>query len=170
MVERVARDVRWMFSPTIDVRDLAQAGAIGLCKAAASFEPARAGAAGFDSYAWFRVRGAIIDSQKRRAYREEQNDSLERRVSRDDGLTTWLDVLPDTKPLPDVDAERNQIHAMLWAAIDALPEIERRVLRAQLDGQSLAMTAREVGRSVTWTRAKLAEARELVSAAVRQCA
>lgn len=166
MVERVARDIRWMFAPSIDLRDLTQAGTVGLVKAANAFEPARASKAGFDSYAWFRVRGAIIDSQKRRAYREEQNDSLDRRVG-DDDARTLIDVTADTAPLADEMAQREQIHQMLQDAIADLPRMERRVLRGQLAGQTLALTASQVGRSVTWTRAMLAQARSMVGVAMR---
>lgn len=172
MVERVARDVRWMFAPSIDLRDLTQAGTVGLVKAANAFEPALASKAGFDSYAWFRVRGAIIDSQKRRAYREEQNDSLDR-VMTDSGAAhgerakTLLDVMADPSPIADEVVEREQIHAMLQDAIADLPRMERRVLRGQLAGQTLALTASQVGRSVTWTRAMLAQARTMVGVAMR---
>ena len=172
-VEKIARDVRWMFSPTIDISDLTQAGAIGLCKAAAAYEPARAGTAGFDSYAWFRVRGAIIDSQKRRAYREEQNDSLDRWVAGRRGgggaepPTTLLDTIPDPAPLTDEELQREEIRRALRAAIGELPDVERAILQAQMDGRSLTATAQELGRSVNWTRQRLAAARETVGAAVR---
>lgn len=169
MVERCARDVRWMFAAHLELQDLTQAGTVGLVKAANAFQPALASKAGFDAYAWFRVRGAIIDSQKRRVYREEQNESLDKTISRPGDATarTLLDVLPDARPLPDAEAERNARHQLLAEAIASLPEMERRVLKGQLDGQSLAVTAEQVGKSITWTRAKLAEAREAVGAYMR---
>jgi RNA polymerase sigma factor (sigma-70 family) len=166
LVEKIARDVRWMFSPALDLRDLTQAGNVGLVKAANAYHPALAGTAGFDSYAWFRVRGAIIDSQKRRTYREEANVSLQAIAAGNDG---WLPPSLDTdcRPLPDAQAEQREIRRMLSEAIGQLPEMEQRVLRGQLAGQSLAVTARQVGKSVTWTRAKLAEAREAVGVFMR---
>ena len=166
MVVRVAREVRWMFSPTIDIRDLAAAGNVGLVKAANAYRPSRASKDGFEPYAYFRVRGAIIDSQKRRAYREERNVSLQAIAQAHDG---WLPPALDTDPAESAyhRAERAQIHRVLQNAIQSLPDCERRVLRGQLAGQPLAQTARDVGRSVTWTRAKLAAARTMVAIAVR---
>jgi RNA polymerase sigma factor (sigma-70 family) len=160
MVERLARDVRWMFAPHLELSDLTQAGALGLVRAANAFEPAKASKAGFESYAYFRVRGAIIDSQKRRAYREEANVSLQALRSEDGWLPPALDT--DRAPLPDDVVEREQIRGMLAAALDDLPEIERRVLRAQLAGEPVRAVARSVGMSPTWTRARLAEARAKV--------
>lgn len=160
MVERVARDVRWMFAPHLELCDLTQAGNLGLVKAAAAFEPAKAGKAGFESYAYWRVRGAIVDSQKRRVYREEAHVSLQSLVREDGWLPPSLDT--DRSPLPDARAESDQISRLLFEALDELPEIEQRVLRAQLDGQPVRAVARTVGMSPTWTRGKLAEARALV--------
>jgi RNA polymerase sigma factor (sigma-70 family) len=169
MVLRVAKDVRWMFAPHLDLRDLTQAGMIGLMKAANAFNPARASAAGFEPYAYFRVRGAIIDSQKRRVYREEQHDSLDRPIGRgnDPDRATRGDALPCRKPLGDELAEREEIHRLLHQAIMWLPDDQRDVINGHLAGQRLAVTAKQVGRSLTWTRAKLAEAREAVTVAMR---
>lgn len=166
MVERIARDVRWMFAAHLDLQDLTQAGALGLVKAANAFQPALASSAGFESYAYFRVRGAIIDSQKRRAYREESNVSLHAIAERNDG---WLPPSLDTDTAPGAYAiaERNEIHRLLASAIAGLPALERTALRGQMAGQPLATTAKQMGRSITWTRAKLAEARTMVGAAVR---
>ena len=166
MVERVARDVRWMFAAHLDLRDLTQAGTIGLMKAANAFQPARASKNGFEAYAYFRVRGAIVDSQKRRTYREECNVSLQGIADLHDG---WLPPSLDTDSTPGAyeQAERNEIHRLLADAITALPDVERRVLRGQLAGQPLAVTAKAVGRSITWTRQKLAEARTMVGISVR---
>jgi RNA polymerase sigma factor (sigma-70 family) len=165
MVERISRNVKWMFAPHIDLRDLTQAGSVGLVAAAKSYHPARA-KLGFEPYAWFRVRGSIIDSQKRRVYREESNVSLQGIAEAHAG---WLPPALDTDRgmKPDELAEREQIHRMLAAAIAGLPELERQALRGQLAGQSLAVTAKQMGRSLTWTRGMLAQAREAVGMAVR---
>jgi RNA polymerase sigma factor (sigma-70 family) len=165
MVDRIARDVRWMFAPHLELSDLTQAGNLGLVRAANAFEPAKAGSAGFESYAYFRVRGAIIDAHKRRAYREEANISLQA-FGKDDG---WLPPALDTdpRPLPDAIAARDQIRRRLQEAVDDLPEIEGRVLRAQLDGQPVRAVAHEIGMSPAWTRTKLAEAKALVARQMR---
>jgi RNA polymerase sigma factor (sigma-70 family) len=131
--------------------------------AANSYHPSRGD---FEPYAWFRVRGAIIDSQKRRVYREESNVSLQSIAEAHAG---WLPPALDTDRgmRPDELAEREQIHRLLAEAIAGLPDLEQRVLRGQLAGQSLATTAREMGRSLTFTRQTLAAARAAVGVAVR---
>src|SRR5436190_23353878 len=48
---------------TCDVDDLVSCGLIALLRAVESFDPARG--ASFDSYAWTRVSGAIIDALRR---------------------------------------------------------------------------------------------------------
>jgi len=163
MVDRIAKNVRWMFAIYLDFRDLTQAGCVGLTSAANSYKPEKGA---FEPYAYFRVRGAIIDSQKRRTYREERNVSLQGIAEAHNG---WLPPSLDTDLSPRVDeiVEREQIMERLRNAIRALPDPERTVLDRQLAGQSLVATAQELGRSVTWIREKLAEARELVGVAVR---
>jgi RNA polymerase sigma factor (sigma-70 family) len=164
MVARVAKDVGRMFARHIDVRDLASAGAIGLVKAADAYDP---GAGEFERYAYFRVRGAIIDSQKRRTYREETHVSLNAMRSERDG---WIPARLDTDgaALADAAAEQAELKRRLARAVAALPAIERHVLVAHLAGEPLARTARSLGRGLTWTRQKLARARMLVGRAVRE--
>ncbi len=152
-----------MFAPHLDLRDLVQAGSVGLVAAGNAYQPDKGD---FEPYAWFRIRGAIIDSQKRRVYREERNVSLHAIAEAHDG---WLPPALDTDPAPLADelAEREQVHRMLADTIAGLPALEREVLRGQLSGQSLAVTAKGMGRSLTWTRATLAEARKAVGMAMR---
>jgi RNA polymerase sigma factor (sigma-70 family) len=170
MVDRVAKNVRWMFAPHLEFRDLTQAGCQGLVSASNTYEPAKSGTS-FESYAYFRTRGAIIDSQKRRPYREEQNLSIDKPIpggkTTDSRYRTLGDSAADRKPLPDADAQAEEIHRLLWEAIADLPQPGRRVIECQMEGLSLTATASLVGLSLTRTRAALAEARGLVGAAVR---
>jgi RNA polymerase sigma factor (sigma-70 family) len=164
-VKRVARRVRQMFTHYIQIEDLEQAGYLGLVSASDTYDP-RTGP--FPNYAYWRIRGEMIDSQKRRTFREAANLSLTALAETHDGRR-WLPPSLDTcpRPLQDEMAERDEIHAILQRAITALPPLERRVLRGHLAGDSLTLTARDMGRSLTWTRAKLAEARQTVGVAVR---
>ena len=164
--DRMARELRWMFAAKLDIRDLAQAGAVGLVKAGEAFRPAKAGAAGFDSYAWFRIRGAIIDSQKRRTYKEEQHGSLDRELGRDDDRKV-IDAIRDPRLLADEIAMQEEIHKLLLAAIRELPVLDQRVIEGHLAGDKVESTAAAVGHSVTWTRAKLVEAKIAVGVAMR---
>ena len=163
MVERVAKNVRRMFAPHLELGDLIQAGRVGLVAASNTYDPAKGN---FEPYAYFRVRGAIIDSQKRRVYREERNVSLHAIAEARGG---WLPPALDTdaKPLPDTDIAAEQIRRLLWRAIGNLPDIERQVMEFHLAGVSLTETARRTGLSLMGTRAKFAGARALVGAAVR---
>jgi RNA polymerase sigma factor (sigma-70 family) len=164
MVERIGRNVKWMFAQHLDFNDLKQAGAVGLVAAANAYDPARGD---FEPYAYFRIRGAIIDSQKRRAYREEQNISLHAITEMNAGiLPPRLDQI-DRAPLADVLAEREQARRLLAAAIRELPPVEAAIIQEHLAGQSLGTTARQMGRSLRWARGKLIDARETVAARVR---
>jgi RNA polymerase sigma factor (sigma-70 family) len=164
MVERIGRNVRWMFAAHIDFSDLKQAGAVGLVSAANSYDPSRGP---FEPYAYFRVRGSIIDSQKRRAYREESNVSLHAIAEANGGaLPPRLDQI-DRAPRADILAEREQARRLLAAAIRELPPVEAAIIQEHLAGQSLGTTARQMGRSLRWARGKLTDARELVAARVR---
>lgn len=162
-VHRLARDVRRMFAPHIDVRDLAQAGCVGLVQAANAYDPS---AGEFAAYAYFRIRGSIIDSQKRRAYREESYVSLEALRDPVDG---WLppSLHTDTGPRPDDDANRALVRRRLSRVIETLPPAERYVTLAFLRGAALRETAAGAGRSPTWVREKLASAREMLRREVR---
>jgi RNA polymerase sigma factor (sigma-70 family) len=161
-VQRIAKRVHHLFTHHIDIEELEQAGYVGLVSASNTYHPVHGA---FPPYAYWRIRGEMIDSQKRRAFREAGYVSLQVIAEAYDG---WLPPALDTDPAPlqDAQAEREQIHRILAAAIAELPDPERRVMRSHLEGDSLGATARQMGRSLTWTRAKLAEAREAVRVAI----
>lgn len=161
-VQRIAKRVLRIFTHHIDIEELIQSGYVGLVSASNTYDPRRGA---FEPYAYWRVRGEMIDSQKRRAYREAMNASLHAIATANDG---WLAPALDTdpRPLPDHVIEREQRARLLHNAIAELPPQEQRVIRGHLAGDSLGTMARELGRSLTWTRLKLSEARESVRAAV----
>jgi RNA polymerase sigma factor (sigma-70 family) len=163
MVAKIARHEARQFARHIDIRDLIQAGYVGLMDAARRFHP---DAGEFERYAYFRVRGAIIDSQKRRVYREEQNPSLQAIAEAHGG---WLPPALDTAPGagPEELAIANERRERLRAAIAALQPADRALALAQMRGESMTETARIAGRSVTWTRARLAEVRAELGRRVR---
>lgn len=141
-VESIARKERSKFAKHIDVQDLIGAGYVGLMQAAERYNPASG--KNFSAFAWFRIRGAIIDSQKRRSYREEQNDSIERIAEMYDG---WLpaDLDRDRGALPDDLAARAQIAERMAAAIESLGPRDQKILRARLAGEPRAKTAKALG-------------------------
>jgi len=162
LVARLARQVRRMFAPHLDIRDLTQAGAVGLAKAAETYDPALGH---FAHYAYFRARGAIIDSQKRRTYREESHLSLQAIADPEDG---WIppELHTDNAPLPDAAAAREQLKRRVAQAIETLPKAERYIVVAHLRGATPAQTAAALGRDVAWIRSRLAAARRAVERAV----
>lgn len=163
MVEKIARSEARQFARHLDIRDLIQAGYVGLMDAARRYHP---DSGAFDRYAWFRVRGAIIDSQKRRTYREELNPSLQGIAEANGG---WLPPELDTADCPDPEAIaiQNQRRERLHAAIAALAAPDRALMLSQLRGDSMAETAAIAGRSITWTRGRLGEVKAQIGAVVR---
>ena len=161
-VRRIAQRVRRIFTHHIDMEDLVQSGYVGLASASNTYDPRRGA---FEAYAYWRIRGEMVDSQKRRAFREAQNASLHGIARASDG---WLPPKLDTDPQPlaDVVVERDQIRQRLHEAIAELPDLEQNVMRGHLAGESLGAIARASGRSLTWTRGVLGAAREAVRAAV----
>jgi len=59
MVRRIARRVATYLKPPLSFEDLVSAGTLGLIKAARDFDPGHE--AQFDTYAYIRIKGAIID-------------------------------------------------------------------------------------------------------------
>jgi RNA polymerase sigma factor for flagellar operon FliA len=59
MVHKIVQQVTGYLHPPITVEDLVSAGTIGLIKAARDFDPSRE--AEFKTYAYIRIRGAVID-------------------------------------------------------------------------------------------------------------
>lgn len=170
LVDRIARQMLRMFckhgehgyATRLELADLVQSGCVGLTEAASRYQ---AGQGDFARFAYFRIRGAIIDAHKRQAYREELHDSVE-------GMQECLGFLParlvtDHNPLPDAIASQREFEARATRAIAELPADERVVLIEALRGSRLAETAEARGRSVAWARAKLSAARDKVTAAVQ---
>jgi RNA polymerase sigma factor (sigma-70 family) len=165
-VERIARSVAWMFAAHLDIRDLVQAGHVGLIKAADSY---RSEDGPFDRFLYLFVRGSVIDAHKRQAYREERNESL-------DAIQERLGFMParydrDRGPLPDELAMESERRERLGAALSAIPnEEQREVLSRALAGERSPGIARSHGRSPNWARVRLNAARDRVAASVRESA
>jgi RNA polymerase sigma factor (sigma-70 family) len=178
LARKVAKQVARKFAAHLSIEDFEQAGYLGLCEAARRCKRVSS----FQAFAYFRVRGAIVDAHRRKQYREELNPSLEgmaaaegaRRASSDGPKSGKVSVasirggefIRDTGPLPDELAARREKNRFLAAAIAALPEDERYVIAQSLSGVRVAAIAESRQRSATWTRAKLSSARGKVTAAV----
>jgi len=141
----------------VDRDDLRQAGHVGLVEAAIRYKPPKGV---FEHYAYKRIRGAMIDAHKRRAYRDETHYSLDS-IGLRPGSTSlaW-----DMGPLPDEIVARREHERLMAGAIRMLTPDEQRVFAAALRSESLAETARECGWSDAWARATQASARATMQA------
>jgi RNA polymerase sigma factor (sigma-70 family) len=162
VVKRIARTESRKFAAHLDLRDLVQSGMVGLLEASERYRPGRGG--GFAQFAYFRIRGAIIDANKRRAYREELNDSLDRQlngtvqgVSRSAQDGTVGDLVADRAPLAIeliIERVRNET---LEAAILLLPSADAKLLRAWMESRPIREQCAISGMSANYTRLRIAQ-------------
>jgi RNA polymerase sigma factor (sigma-70 family) len=162
-VRGIAATVRHMF-PSIPFDDLVSCGYVGLCDAAGRYDPSRGK---FAPYAYQRIRGAIIDAHKRRAYKEELHDSLDEMqgaIRTQGGVinneTRHQLLTADPRPLQDALCFDHERMALARAAAVLLPDEERAVLEEALAGLQLAQIAAECGKSVSWVRVRLASGKK----------
>lgn len=137
LIEPIARRLLRSVPRSIALEDLVGAGRLGLVEAARSYRPAEHGGAPFSAFARPRIRGAMIDSIKRAAYREAKRPSVE-----------------DT-PEPVSDAftreaaagvDRAALELRIAAALRALPALQRRVVLAHYeDGLRMRAIGAEYG-------------------------
>jgi RNA polymerase sigma factor (sigma-70 family) len=152
LVEKLTREQGRIFRHA-DPRDLYQVGCIGLCEAADRYQP---NAGRFEAFAYFRVRGAIIDSCKRRAFRDAWHESIDGFATEHDG---WIPPALDTcpLPLPDEMLEREQLVSFLKSALTALPAADRYLLVAWSEGAPIREQCRISGMSPNYTRDRVAQ-------------
>jgi RNA polymerase sigma factor (sigma-70 family) len=151
-VRKIAREQARNFAQHLDIRDLIQCGMVGLVEAAERYHPDNGA---FEPFAYFRVRGAIIDAHKRRAYREETHDSLQAIAEANDGwLPAALDADRTVRPLDEVLIEQQDI-ANVRHAISQLLGTSRQVLEAMLDGLSIVQISMQMDRSEGWVREQI---------------
>jgi RNA polymerase sigma factor (sigma-70 family) len=170
MVGRIAGKLSHILPKSLDIQDLTAAGFVGLIQAADAYKPERGQ---FDHFAYYRVRGAIIDAHRRRAFQEELHESIDSwtEATLDAGNHSEfykarfkLAELRDRAPLPEAKAAERERVRLLWSAIRDLPRDERCVLRRYLAGESANAIARQLRRPPAWTRGKLESARRQVAA------
>lgn len=77
LVPPLARSVHRRVPPSFELDDLIAEGSIGLLRAAERFRPAEHGNTPFGAFARPRIRGAIIDSVRRRGWLENTHGPLE---------------------------------------------------------------------------------------------
>ncbi len=120
-VATIARQVARDFAPHLALEDFIQDGLLGLCEAAARCSDVRT----FKQYAYFRVRGQMVDSHRRRAYREELMPSSE-------GLPLSEQTAGDVADFPEGDDNParalEQAQAGIFRAVWDLPVRLQRII------------------------------------------
>jgi RNA polymerase sigma factor (sigma-70 family) len=144
--------------PQLETEDLVSAGMIGLIEAVDRFDDGRGVA--FGTFAYPRIKGAILDEARRHAAssrnRDDQTVSLDDRVSDAEGALSLVEVTADpTAPAPAPRAELVE----LFAAFDTLPVREREMLKLETTGYSVTEIASAHRCSVSRASQLLAQAR-----------
>jgi RNA polymerase sigma factor (sigma-70 family) len=162
VVAKLAREAKRKLHQHLDLEDLTQAGMVGLAEAIQRYDPA---SGAFAAFAYWRVRGAIYDAHKRRAYREEQNLSLDEIRS----PTGWLpgDMERDHCQPVDIILIRQQLLVRIQLATEELSPDGQWIVAGLRAGKSLAGLARESGRSEGWVREQWNEAKAVMRNSLR---
>jgi len=127
LVRPIADSLRRRLPASIETEDLVGAGRLALVKLARSYDPGRG--VPFEIWAKFRIRAAMIDSIKRRPFREAKH--------------ARLDFTPAGNfPSPEDSAILSSDQQIARRALGLLSEKERAVLRLVfLDGLTLGTAA-----------------------------
>lgn len=138
LVRRIARHCARMLPYWLEEDDLVSAGQLGLIAAADKFDPARG--IPFAGFAYYLIRGRIIDTFRRRNYDWELHDRL------DGGDTGGQVELARDASENDHNIYNEQLRAILDSAIAALDERDRLAVETYLDeGGSLKQLGSKLG-------------------------
>lgn len=149
LLPAIAKNLKRTLPPSITVDDLMGAGALALAKLARD--------TGFDwnpAIVKFRIRGAMIDSIKGKAYREATHAPL-------------TDVARSASPSPEEAAIRALDRIAARRVVARLPPDERIVLACVFEGMSLGNAAKKVGVSESTARRRRASGVLRIRAALR---
>lgn len=127
LVVAIADEVHRFLPPSFDIEDLVGAGYAALIGAASRYAPGSHNKVPFAAYARQRIRGAMLDSVKRRRYDENTRptiDGMELSGEVDAALTRLA-----TAPICEVSIDRARQKRRVSAAIAALDPEERELLR-----------------------------------------
>jgi RNA polymerase sigma factor (sigma-70 family) len=148
LVRPIARRIRKLTPSTFELDDLISEGTLGLIRAATLYLPEAHGGCPFSAFARPRIRGAILDSIRRRHFIENTGESLDgpghmRQPSGvtdafmpngkidadcDDRESSLGARLIDIRPLPCDEIDESIRLKCLTAALQLLPRDQRRVL------------------------------------------
>jgi RNA polymerase sigma factor (sigma-70 family) len=167
LVYSLARDFHRR-SPSHAFDDLVSAGAVGLCEAARRFQRDRA--VTFGTFAWYRIRGAIIDWMRTDGPYSRGAVAAYRRGEAPTITVGLADVgsLPDERPRADELLIAAREVAAARARIDAMPDKPRRLMTLMYGPRDMNLPAasRAIGASKGWAcRLRQQAIRELRAAA-----
>ncbi len=145
LVEPIAKHIRATLPPCFELDDLIQSGRLGLLDAATKYRPATG--VPFGAYAAQRVRGAILDSFRRRKWQDSVCFSLDHDHDQEDQTESDArrgPAAPESKePTAIESADRKRVVAI---ASRHLPTRERRIIGQYYFREGA--TLREAGRAV----------------------
>jgi RNA polymerase sigma factor (sigma-70 family) len=130
LARSIARGIARTLPATFELDDLTQTAYLGLLKAATNYRPRAHGNTPFEAYCRPVVRGAILDSVRRRHYVENTRP----------GITELVCTISADREA-ELDAGRRS--AALDRAVEALPARSRLVVECHYEGE---MRLTEVGR------------------------
>ena len=123
-----------------DLDELVSVGNLALLSAAAAFRPGQFPGVPFGAYARFRIRGAMLETARRRQLVEHVRPGL------DEAAEPW------TAPARELELHEHREHAKLHEAIRRLVGRKRRVVELHYAGESFASIARRLGCSASWVK------------------
>lgn len=177
LVKSLAWKLHRQLPDHVDLDDLVGYGQVGLAQAAQEFDPQRGGQ--FTTYAYFRVRGAILDGLSQMSWfsrsdfaggRYVQHRSLDRLADGDDEGCSPQDVEDTGHASPDAAAWCNEQRQRVAAGIAALPEPAQALIRAAyFDGLNLREAGERLGYSRGWACRMHQRALTLLSSSLESC-
>jgi RNA polymerase sigma factor (sigma-70 family) len=138
LVDKIARYIRKVkrLPPCFDIEDLKQCGALGLIDAAGKYDPSRG--VPFRLYAKVRIRGEIMESVRRRRYKDATCEELDTGMGHDGPGSNVVAI--------DGAIRAKELAGKIARAMAALGETDRKVLDIYYVRQErLAGVGREFG-------------------------
>lgn len=142
LVRGVARRFVYRLPAHMEFLDLVSIGTLGLLDAAAKYDPCRQ--TKFETYATWRVRGAIMDEMRFQASRGTKTVSL----------IDCEELIDPDAPDPFSEAGLSELKAIVAEALSELPKRERVVLLLYYYRE---MTMKEVGQAMGLTEARISQ-------------
>jgi len=157
LVWYVVNRIRPRLPVSVSEEELFSAGLYGLMKACRSYDPARG--AVFKTYAYHRIRGAILDELRRLDFLPRSLRDKAKEIGEDPPSVLAIPTDEDgNESLParpvEAGAERSDLHAALLKEIDGLPEKMRLVMVLYYQ-KGLRM--REIGAQLRLTESRVSQ-------------